>query len=221
MSPCDCLVLFEADEGSQSLEQLDVVTGLVEIQNPAKPYVTIAVGNNTKHDVILPRKTALGTLQPIERIVDAEPPDKHTPTVTVNEVTAEPAGPTPPLWHPPVNLEHLEEDQQEAVRRMLYEESKAFARDGNDIGCNPSLQMVINLKYDIPVHRAYTSIPKPLLKEVKEYMQGLIVKGWIVKSKSFYAAPIVCVRKKDSTLRLCIPENNTRQTSTASYTVPA
>lgn len=73
MNSCNSLVLFEADEDSQPKEQLDIVTGLVEIQNPAKPYVTIAVGNNTKHDVILPRKTALDTLQPIERIVDAEP----------------------------------------------------------------------------------------------------------------------------------------------------
>lgn len=101
MNPCDHLVLFKADESSQSLNQLDIMMGLVKIQNPAKPYVMIAVGNKTKHDVALPRKTFLGTLQPIERIVDAEPPDKPTPTVTVDEVTAEP---TPPLWHRPVNL---------------------------------------------------------------------------------------------------------------------
>lgn len=118
--------------------------------------------------------------------------------MTVNEVIVELAEPTPPLWDPPVNLDHLERGQQEVVRRMLYE-SKAFARHGNDSGCNTSLQMVINLKDDIPVQRAYTSIPKPLLKEVKEYIQDLIVKGWIVKSKSSYTAPIVCVRKKDST----------------------
>lgn len=62
MNPSDHLVLFEADEGSQPTEQLDKGTGLFEIQNPAKPYVTIAVGNNTKHDVTLSRKTALGTL---------------------------------------------------------------------------------------------------------------------------------------------------------------
>lgn len=197
-------MLFEVDEGSQSLEQLDVVTGLVKIKNPTKPYIMIAVGSNTKHNMTLPRKTALGTLQPFKRIVDAETLDKHTATVTVNEVIVELAEPTPPLWDPPVNLDHVEREQQQVVRRMLYEESKAFARDGNDIGCNTSLQMVINLKDDIPVQRAYTSIPKPHLKEVKEYIQDLIVKGWIVKSKSSYAAPIVCVRKKDGTLCLCI-----------------
>lgn len=73
-----------------------------------------------------------------------------------------------------------------------------------DIGCIPSLQMAINLTDNIPVQRAYSSIPKPLFAEVKEYIQDLIAKGWIVKSKSPYSAPVVCVRKKDGSLRLCI-----------------
>lgn len=87
---------------------------------------------------------------------------------------------------------------------MLYEESNAFGRAGNDLGCIPNLQMVINLKDNVPVQRAYTSIPKPLFKEVKEYIQDLLVKGWIVKSKSAYSAPVIYVRKKDGTLELCI-----------------
>lgn len=87
---------------------------------------------------------------------------------------------------------------------MLFDECRAFARDENDIGCNPKLKMVINLKDNIPVQRAYTSIPKALLREVKEYVQDLLVKGWIVKSKSSFAAPIVCVWKKDGSLHLCI-----------------
>ena len=115
----------------------------------------------------------------------------------------EPVEPSPTLWHPLVNLDHLDEKQQEMVKKMLFE-CRAFARDGDDIGCNPDLKMVINLTDDIPVQRAYTSIPKPLLREVKEYVQDLLVKGWIVKSKSSYAAPIECVRKKDGSLRLCI-----------------
>ncbi|KAJ8009423.1 hypothetical protein DPEC_G00088720 [Dallia pectoralis] len=107
------------------------------------------------------------------------------------------------LWHPPVDLSHLTEEQQE-VKQMLCEESGAFARDDDDIGCIPSLQMNINLKDDIPVQRSYASIPKPLYKEVKDYVRDLLAKGLVIKSKSPFAAPVVCVRKKDGTLRLCI-----------------
>lgn len=113
-----------------------------------------------------------------------------------------------------MNLDHLKEEQKEVVERMWLEECRAFARDHDDIRCNHDVQMAINLKDDIPVQRAYTSTtPKPLLKEVKEDVQDLLVRGWIVKSKSSYATPIVCVRKKDGSLRLCIDYRLLNQTT--------
>lgn len=87
---------------------------------------------------------------------------------------------------------------------MLYEESAAFARGDDDIGCIPSLQMAITLKDHIPVQRTYASVHKPLYQEVKEYIQDLLARGWNVKSKSPYSAPVVCVRMKDGSLGLCI-----------------
>lgn len=47
-------------------------------------------------------------------------------------------------------------------------------------------------------------VPKLLYKEVKEYIQCLLANRWIVKSKSPFAAPVVCVRKQHGALRLCI-----------------
>lgn len=55
-----------------------------------------------------------------------------------------------------------------------------------------------------PVQKCYNSIPKPLQKEVKDHIQNLLAKGWIKKSTSSYSSPIVCVRKKDGSLRLCV-----------------
>lgn len=199
------LVLFETNEDSLLSGQWDAVPGLFEIQNLKKPYVIIPIGNNTNHDITIPRKTALGILQCVENVVEADTLDKSQPAATVSWVaTIQVSNSDPPLWDPPVNLNHLEEEQQEVARKMLHEESNAFARDGNYLGCIPNLQMVINLNDDVPVQRAYISIPKPLFKELKDCIQDLLVKGWIVKSKSAYSAPGVCVRKKDGTLRLCI-----------------
>ena len=64
--------------------------------------------------------------------------------------------------------------------------------------------MKVQLTDKVPVQRNYNSIPQPLHKEVREYLIDLITKGWITKSKSSYSSPMVCVRKKDGTLRLCI-----------------
>uniref|UniRef100_H3B5S2 Gypsy retrotransposon integrase-like protein 1 n=1 Tax=Latimeria chalumnae TaxID=7897 RepID=H3B5S2_LATCH len=46
-------------------------------------------------------------------------------------------------------------------------------------------------------------IPKPFRQEVKEYLQDLLNQGWIVQSLSPYFSPVICMRKKDRSLRLC------------------
>ena len=43
-----------------------------------------------------------------------------------------------------------------------------------------------------------------MYREVKDYIFDLVQKGWIKKSNSAYSSPVVCVRKKDGSLRLCI-----------------
>ena len=87
---------------------------------------------------------------------------------------------------------------------MLRKESDVFSNSSLDIGEIKELKMMINLRDNDPVKRAYTSIPKPLYKEVKEYVEDLLASGWIQKSYSSYCSPMVCVRKKDGTLGLCI-----------------
>lgn len=103
----------------------------MEIQNRRKPYVAVPVGNNTKHAITLPRKTALGSIHPIEKVIDTDATDKHKTNVKVNSI-APPPNPNytkQTLWQPPVDLSHLDEVQQEKVKKMLSEESAAFAQD--------------------------------------------------------------------------------------------
>ena len=117
------------------------------------------------------------------------------------------------LWDPPVSTDHLTPEQQIKVREVLRAECGAFSKDDHDVGCIPSLQLKIRLKDSTPVRRTYTSVPKPLHKEVKEYLEDLLNRGWIQKSRSPYSSPIVCVRKKDGTLRLCVDYRELNQKS--------
>lgn len=64
--------------------------------------------------------------------------------------------------------------------------------------------MEINLSDHRPVQKKYTSVPRPLYPEVKQYIEDLLNQNFIAESKSSYSSPVVCVRKKDWTLRLCI-----------------
>ena len=90
------------------------------------------------------------------------------------------------------------------IELSLRDECYLFAREDTDIGEIPELQMEINLSDEIPVNEAYRHLPRKLYDDVKTYLQDLIVNGWIRESTSPYASPIVCVRKKDGSMRLCV-----------------
>jgi hypothetical protein len=54
------------------------------------------------------------------------------------------------------------------------------------------------------VQKNYASISRPLYPEVKHYLEDLLNKNFIRRSKSPYSSSVVCVRKKDGTMRLCV-----------------
>ena len=87
---------------------------------------------------------------------------------------------------------------------MVNCERNVFCQDDTDIGCATDLQMKIELTDDTPVAKNYVGIPRPLIGELKEYVEDLMNRHFIQKSRSPYSSPCVVVRKKDGTLRLCI-----------------
>ena len=198
-------IIFEPKEEGDLPEGLQLSEELSKIAPGTSSQVTILVHNNIDKDILLKRRTELGQIQMVKSVLPIpKPPDQEhvqegdSVDVSPSEEQAQ------KLWDPPVGLSHLEEEQQSIVRQMLQEEADAFARDENEVGCIDNLELEINLSDDQPVRKNYVSIPKPLYGEVKEYIEDLINRNWISKSHSAYSSPMVCVRKKDGSLRLCI-----------------
>ena len=95
-------------------------------------------------------------------------------------------------------------EHREQLQRLLNQHRNMFATDDNDLGYTDRVQHRIPVKYDIPVAHSYRPIPPRHFDEVRDHIQSLLAKKIIVDSHSPYAAPIVLVRKKDGTLRLCV-----------------
>ena len=76
------------------------------------------------------------------------------------------------------------------------------------------LKLEINLEDKTPVQKNYIAVPRPLYPEVKSYIEDLLNRNFIKKSKSPYSSPVVCVRKKDQTLRLCVDYRALNQKTT-------
>lgn len=217
------VMLFEPDIQSVVPDGLELFPALVDVPVGASKMVRIPVQNSTNHDIFLPPRVALGVIEEIDGMkpVNISPSShKHVSgqddpllcTTHVNSLndgdSTQKRNHTPAhsqeKWHPNVNLNHLSEHEQDIVRQMLYEESDVFASEEGDIGCIPGLQLQITTTDNTPVQKNYNSIPRPLYKEVKDYISNLLDRGWVRKSVSAYSSPVVCVRKKDHSLRLCV-----------------
>ncbi|KAL6485538.1 hypothetical protein MHYP_G00049300 [Metynnis hypsauchen] len=197
----DTVLAFEPDSNPEWPEGLEFYDSLVTVKKATTPAIILSVQNPTDHDITLRGRVAIGTVQPVISVYPFRMFKECDSPITVNTIQTADAN---EMWDPPVDLSHLDERQRQVVRKMLREESGSFSRSDNDIGCIERLQLSISLKDSEPVARTYISVPKPLYKEMKDYLLDLIAQGWIQKSSSAYASPVVCVRKKDSSLRLCI-----------------
>ena len=206
-------VVFEPDEVNQWSESLQISEKVLMLRR-GQQRVHINVINTSQHDVVLRGNTVLGRIElvssvtPTDVIYRGKPTTESGVEVKVNQVCTDGVSAEADVskeFDPDVELgKSLSEDQKDTVRKMLREECATFMRDEDDIGCIDNLNLKIHLKDDIPVQKSYYSVPKPLYPEVKSYIEDLLNRGWIRHSQSDYASPVVIVRKKDGSMRLCI-----------------
>lgn len=225
--------LFVPNDDISREEGLQIHEILVSISNGSACHIFVPVCNTTNHDIILRKQVCLGHLQSVESVIalaDKPQPTQVSKVSYQDQGTEQLDGAEPKRYEVnekqtldkdisnqkslykgifsddflDLDLEGLTEDQKKKVKQLLQDERESFSTGDDDIGCAPDLEMSIKLTDNIPVKKTYISVPKPLMKEVKDYLLDLINKGWIKRSQSQYSSPMVCVRKKDGSLRLCI-----------------
>ena len=188
--------------------------------------------NKSNHDIILKNRSLLGSFHQIRSVtpvdlkfrefdrldedhennqvkenpelppVDCEVKDSNEPSISsvdIGQVLYD------EKLVPPVALcDSLSNDQKLKIKQLLFEERDAFCADDQDVGCAENFQLKINLSDKTPVQKNYIGVPKPLYPELKHYIEDLLNRCFIQKSKSPYSSCCVIVRKKDGSLRLCI-----------------
>ena len=170
------------------------------------PFVKVPVFNPTNYKISLKSKSVIGTIEQISAVIPLNFENIKVPSESSPSDTAGAKNDFAPKekWLPGVDLSHLPEEQRIKVQKLLTEECEVFAEDKNDIGQIDNFKLKLNLKDETPVQKAYRSIPKHLYSELKIYIEDLLTNKWIRNYYSSYASPMVCVRKKDGTMRLCI-----------------
>ena len=189
--------------------------------------------NTSAHDIILKGRTEIGVLQLVRSVTPVELKFKDRPemeeerkleassaieNVEVKTIQRqeEAERDVDKDLIPKVRLgSNLNEEQIRSAQQMLYEERDAFCTSSQDVGCAEGLKHKIILSDPTPVQKHYTAVPKPLYPELKRYIEDLLNRGFIQKSKSPYSSCCVIVRKKDGSMRLCIDYRELNDRTTA------
>ena len=103
-----------------------------------------------------------------------------------------------------VDLTALTQDEQCQVRLLLQKYSGIFSAYEGDLGCTNLISHDIPLLDDVPVRQRYRRIPPSEYESAKAHIRQLLDAQVIRESSSPFASPIVLVKKKDGSLRLCV-----------------
>ena len=174
-------------------------------------YVYVDAMNPTQNDMTLKKGTVIGSICNVSAVIPMKMGSSKTKSEDswggIPSITAEnksKAVENCENWLPEVDLSHLSYEQKGLVDDLLRKECDVFSKTDGDIGNIEDFQMKISLSDEAPVKEAHRYLPRNLYIEVRNYINDLLVNGWIRESFSAFASPIVCVRKKDGSLRLCI-----------------
>lgn len=95
-------------------------------------------------------------------------------------------------------------DQDRAeVQSLLRKYSSVFSAHDGDLRCTKLIAHDIPVLDDVPVRQRYRRIPPSEYEEVRAHINQLLEAKVIQERSRLYASPIVLVRKKDGSLRMC------------------
>lgn len=165
--------------------------------------VWVPIVNVGALDAVLYPTTILGTLREVYLV---DPPSGLTEisqvkaqTATCETMLASDVGHVDN-----VELRGLSDEEQEQVRALLREFQSVFSTGEGDLGCTDLLSHEIPLIDETPVRQRYRRIPPSEYELVKTHISQLLDTQVIRESCSPYASPVVLVRKKDGSLRMCV-----------------
>ncbi|KAL0185385.1 hypothetical protein M9458_021082, partial [Cirrhinus mrigala] len=166
--------------------------------------VYIPVVNVGMIDVVLYPNTLLGTLHGV--YVVSLPPGVTKVKEVVATVGSQGCvvGPSLQDQIESVDLSALGMEEQGEVRTLLRHYQSVFSAHDNDLGCTNLISHDIPLTDDVPVRQRYRRLPPSEYDVVKTHINQLLEAQIIRESCSPYASPIVLVKKKDGSLRMCV-----------------
>ena len=100
--------------------------------------------------------------------------------------------------------DHISDEQKQLIFAMLNNTQNAFSKDDSDIGEAKVAPHTIELSNKTPIWQKPRQFPTPINKEIDKQCSDLLSNDIIEYSNSRWSSPIVPVRKRDGSLRMCV-----------------
>ena len=191
-----CVLLEPPEVGLPS--GLLISSCLVQVVRGTVKVPVVNVGNA---EILLHPRTGLGTLG-LAQVVSLPAGVTEEPTAATMSLQIS----TPSVREKVASLDLsvLNEQEQARVKSLLDQYHAVFSSHDGDLGCTSLLAHDIPLLDNVPVRQRYRRIPPSEYEAAKAHINQLLESEVIRESSSPYASPIVLVRKKDGSLRLCV-----------------
>lgn len=99
---------------------------------------------------------------------------------------------------------NLNEEETNVLWGWLNDYPDVFALDHEHLGYNSDMPLRINTESNMPIYKKPYRIPAIHEKEVEKQLENMLAQNVIQPSKSPWNFPLVIVKKKDGSLRLCV-----------------
>lgn len=166
--------------------RLSGISGIFDIEQKR----VLVISSET--DTCVKKGQALGSLSSIVIF-----PDEETDSLPLTNMTDE-------QLQEKIALPELTIDEQCTVQNMLKQYKSVFSMGDADVGQANVTEHKIKLYDSSPIYQRPRRFPQPITEEIERQCHELNALDIIEPSMSPWSSPVVPIRKKDGTVRLCI-----------------
>ncbi|MCU7806226.1 MAG: RNA-directed DNA polymerase, partial [Candidatus Thiodiazotropha sp. (ex Lucinoma borealis)] len=192
---------------SPKLAEMGLIVGKSVVHTDSG-QVPLRVLNPGSEEIKLYKHTDTATCEVAKRIIpvlDPGIPVAEVPDTLRNIKTTENDVDVPEhlrdLWES--THDKLSPEQQNIVRKFLWQYRETFAKSKNDLGCTDIVKHKIDTGNSRPIKQQPRRLPLAKREMVEAEIKRMLEQGIIEKSSSSWSAPIVLVEKKDKSIRFC------------------
>ena len=185
------------------VEKIGVLVARV-VHNEPRGKIPVLIYNPQEEPVLVEARTAIGLLVKVEHVRESQVAANNQVSVRKMEVSTNVKLPEYLKDVFERGRIHLTDQESQKLRSFLSEYQDVFSKNDEDIGCTDYIEHSIDTGDAKPIKVPPRRLGQEQRKAADELISGLLRRKLIEPSNSAWAAPIVMVKKKDGSFRLCL-----------------